>query len=51
MSVFRNPANGYEETAELAWLWCLLFGCFYFAAKGVWTHPVAAFFLAIVTYG
>ena len=32
-------------------LWCLLFGCIYFAAKGIWTHAVAAFLLAIFTLG
>jgi hypothetical protein len=49
--VFRNPANGYEERIESAWLWTLLFGCFYFAVKGVWTHAIAAFLLALMTYG
>ena len=48
---FRNPANGYEENVGHAWLWCLLFGCFYFAVKGVWTHAVASFVLALLTFG
>ncbi|MGD9724777.1 MAG: hypothetical protein AB7M05_08615 [Alphaproteobacteria bacterium] len=48
---FRNPANGYEEEISNAGLWCLLFGCVYFAVKGVWTHAVAAFVLAVLTVG
>jgi hypothetical protein len=48
---FRNPANGHEEEVGHAWLWCLLFGFIYFAIKGVWTHAVASFALAIVTAG
>jgi hypothetical protein len=49
--LFKNPANGYVDEVNDAPLWCLLFGCFYFAVKGVWTHAIAAFFLAIVTVG
>ena len=26
-----------------SWFWCLLFGCFYFAFKGVWIHAVISF--------
>ena len=48
---FRNPTNNYIEEANSPVLCTLLFGCFYFAVKGVWTHAVAALFLAIVTYG
>ena len=29
----------------------MLFGCIYFAAKGVWTHAVAGLILAIATGG
>ena len=46
---FKNPANGYVEEITNAPLWCLLFGCIYFAVKGVWTHAVAALLLALVT--
>ncbi len=49
--VFRNPANNYEETVKLPWLWCFLFGFLYFAAKGIWTHVFISFFLAICTLG
>ena len=49
---FRNPANGYvEEVSGVAWLWVLLFGCIYFAVKGVWTHAIAGFLLACFTLG
>lgn len=48
---FRNPTNGYTEEAGAPWLWCLLFGCIYFAIKGIWTHAVAAFLLALLTAG
>jgi hypothetical protein len=48
---FRNPANSYEESIGMPGLWCLLFGCFYFAVKGIWTHAVVALFAAILTFG
>ena len=32
---FRNPANGYEEEVGTPWIWCLLFGCIYFAVRGI----------------
>ena len=44
---FRNPSNGYEENVGQAWLWCLLLGPIYFAAKGVWFHAAASLLLAI----
>jgi ribosomal protein S27E len=50
--MFKNPANGYtEEVARDAWAYVLLFGCLYFAVKGVWTHAVAGFVLAFLTCG
>lgn len=48
---FENPVNGYIEETNGAPLWCLLFGCIYFAVKGIWTHAFAALLLAIVTAG
>jgi hypothetical protein len=41
---FRNPSNGYQENVGQAWLWCLLLGPIYFAAKGIWprSHIAAA---------
>jgi len=50
--IFENTQNGYRETASgFAWLWCLLFGFLYFAVKGIWTHAVASFVLALLTWG
>ena len=46
---FRNPSNGYEENVGRAWLWCLLFGPVYFAAKGIWGHAAISLLLAILT--
>jgi hypothetical protein len=48
---FRNPNNGYVETASVPFLWTLLFGCFYFAVKGIWSHAIIAGILAICTGG
>jgi|GEM_PF-6192740 len=48
---FVNPANGYRESVNTPCLWCLLFGCFYFAAKGCWGHAALAFLLALPTSG
>jgi hypothetical protein len=51
VSRFRNPSNGYEENVGQAWLWCLLLGPVYFAAKGIWFHAAASLLLAIGTGG
>ena len=50
---FENPTNGYHELAtdSASWLWCLLFGPIYFAVKGIWTHAVVSFILALCTFG
>jgi hypothetical protein len=48
---FKNPSNGYIEESTSPWLWCLLFGAFYFAVKGVWRHFFIAGVLAICTFG
>lgn len=38
-TVFQNPSNGYtEQVSGAAWLWTLLFGFFYLAAKSLWMH-------------
>jgi len=49
--VFENTANGYRETPSIPWLWTLLFGSFYFAFKGIWSHAFISFVLACVTVG
>lgn len=49
MRRFINPANGYEERVSgFAVLWAFLFGAFYFAWRGVWTHAVVYFGLVLV---
>jgi len=48
---FRNLTNGYTEESRLCWLWCLIFGGFYFAYKGLWTHFFIGIFLAMFTCG
>ena len=48
-SRFRNPSNGYEENVGQTWLWCLLLGPIYFAAKGIWIHAATSLLLAIGT--
>lgn len=48
---FRNPTNGYVDEVSKPALWVLLFGFFYFAVKGVWTHAIAGLFLACITSG
>lgn len=36
---------------SVPFLWCLLFGVFYFAYKGVWGHFWLGLFLGAVTFG
>jgi len=49
---FKNPSNGYVETLPKAtWLWVLLFGAFYFAIKGIWSHAAIGLLLAFCTGG
>lgn len=39
MRIFKNPSNGYHErVGGFSILLALLFGVFYFMAKGVWMH-------------
>ena len=39
------------ERNSVPFLWCLLFGPIYFAAKGVWLHAVIALIAALATSG
>ena len=49
---FKNPSNGYvEEVSGATWFWCLIFGAFYFAFKGLWRHFVIGVLAAILTLG
>ena len=43
---FRNQ-YGYIEDITDSWLWVLLFGCLYFASKGVWNHFAISLILFI----
>lgn len=49
--IFENQQNGYQETANSPFLWCLLFGVLYFAVKGIWRHALIAAVAAIFTAG
>jgi len=50
---FRNPLNGYVEssTGSASWLWCFLFGAFYFLFKGNWKHVLLSIIFALCTLG
>lgn len=49
---FKNPHNDYVvEVSGLAWFWTLLFGCLYFAVRGVWKHVFISLILSILTFG
>jgi hypothetical protein len=48
---FKNPANGYIESSSIPFLWCLLFGPLYFAAKGIWRHVFIGMLLGFCTFG
>jgi len=50
---FQNPANGFVEEVAVgnAQLCILLFGCFYLAVKGIWTHAAASALAAFLTCG
>lgn len=47
---FRNPANSYVEEKNAPWLWCLLFGMFYFLFSGVFAHAFVMFIVTGVLY-
>ncbi len=48
---FRHPANGHTVTARKSFLWCLLFGCFYFMKHDAWSSALIALAAAIFTGG
>lgn len=52
MATFEHPINGHrvKATSILTPLWALLFGFFFFAYHGVWTHAVITFFLGPVLW-
>lgn len=48
--VFENHA-GIKEDCSAPWLWCFLFGSLYFLFKGIWTHAIIYFIVAMLTGG
>lgn len=50
---FEHTKTGYTEyyNEKTAWLWCLLFGPFYWMVRGHWAHVFISFALAMVTAG
>ena len=48
---FRHPANGHTVTVRKSFLWCLLFGCFYFMKHDAWSSAFIALVAAIFTGG
>ena len=41
-AVYENPVTGWREAVpQRAWLWLLLFGGFYLAARSVWRPAIA----------
>lgn len=53
MAKFVKPENNYQVTngGTFAWLWCLLFGPFYFATKRNWTMVFIGLFCGLFTLG
>lgn len=53
MAKFKHPINDYEvrNGGPLAWLWCLLFGPFYFATKRNWTMVFIGLLTGLFTLG
>lgn len=48
---FKNPSNGHVAHVRHAFLWCLLFGCFYFIKHDAWGSAFIALAVAIFTAG
>jgi len=51
--IFRKKFNGTEVIEDIgpAWLWTLLFGCFYFAYKEIWKHFIISLLAGMCTAG
>jgi hypothetical protein len=51
MQIFKNPTNNFKESfyPSNAVILTLLAAPLYFAIKGVWTHAVVSFVLAVFT--
>ena len=46
--IAQNPTTDAERTitGPLHWLWCFLFGWFYYGAKGMWGMAIISFLTA-----
>ena len=44
--IAEHPTSGAKRAilGPLHWLWCFLFGFFYYAAKGMWGPAIISFF-------
>ena len=53
MKYFENQTNGNIEmsTTRFSWLWCFLFGAFYFLFKRNWRHVFLYILFAVFTLG
>lgn len=51
MATFKHPLNDYKVDTNNAAAWTLLFGTFYFLAKGNWKHVIISFFACCITLG
>ena len=53
MKYFENQTNGNIEmsTTRFSWLWCFLFGAFYFLFKRNWRHVFLYILFAVFTSG
>ena len=53
MATFQNQQNGYTQSVGrlTSFLGCLIFGCFYFAYRGVWKHFLISGAAAFCTVG
>ncbi len=50
-NIFQHPLTGRVAVIHGAFLWTLLFGCFYMAYKGAWIMAVVSFVLAVFSAG
>jgi hypothetical protein len=50
-TVFKHPRTGERVDITYALAYTFLFGMFYFAVRGVWTHVIFSSALAIMTSG
>ena len=51
--LFKNPLTQEvrSSSSKVSWLWCLLFGAFYFMFKGNWKHVLLYILFGLITLG